>query len=1316
MLRILGFTTEVQEGIHEALDFPDYALFESRGELDRAHLGSHQFYDRALGIAEVKRWDTKLDRFGRDRHNKQKNPSYQIWHYLRLTKPRWGILSNGRKWRLYHQDRPMDSYFEVDLARILEEGDVDSFRYFYYFFRKEAFLPKRELEPFLERVLHGSEDYAREVGESLKENAYRALRILAAGFFALPENGLDLKLRDDLSRVQKSAMRLLYRLLFVLYAEGRGLLGGRGYIESSYSLYKLKHEIAVMHDRGELILPTTKGYWSSLRELFDLIDKGSEAFKIPREEFYVPAYNGGLFDPDSNRFLDTKVIGDRYLAQAIDLLARAPGDGGRLGFVDYSTLDIRHLGSLYEGLLEYRLRVADGKVVAAGKKLLWTPYDEYAQTRKKPKKFEEFSSDDRVEEGEPYLGTYKGERKATGSYYTPHHVVEYIVRDAIGPIVERKWQEAQTAGEPYRDATLSLRVLDPAMGSGHFLVAAIRFLSEKLLEAIDTDLERDLISERETAQYTAEWAKRAVLSHCIYGVDLNELAVELAKVSLWLETISQDRPLSFLDHRLKRGNSLVGTWLEDLAYYPARFLQGIPRKVGTREGQKRFEVTPFLEHLNLIVGQIDTIGDETRQDVDAKKALYDQLIESEEYTRIRLLADIRTGIFFGARPSDSSDASRQYGNLTWSILEGDRRQWEQQIRSGWRRNAILLAREFAFFHWELEFPDIFTRAEGGFDAVIGNPPYVRSIRLKAESERSWEYYRSSFKTTEKGEFDIYFPFVEQGLEVLSAHGRLGYILPNKWLTSRVGARLRMILAREGHLVKLVDFGSLQVFPEVTTYTCLLFLTNQMNETFVWRFWSNKGGAPRLTSSDDWESVKMEVKHLGKAPWMALSPRSAQVFQKIREHPEMGSMCTIFMGAGTRADRVFLLSDNNGALVSKCVDREIEIEKEILRSSAIGSDIHRYQILRSHHLLWPYRSSEDRVELIPAPEIRRRFPLAWKYLNNASVKSALEGRENGRFSDREDFYAFGRPQNMHLLTKPKIIFPDVARRGEFAIDEEGIHIVDTAYGIIPKKGISLSLGYLVAILNSGLLTFFLKNTGTDLRGGYFRLKTSYLSPFPIRPVAFVTPNETRSRLVEEALRLYNQGLEDGNFDDLIGLVDSALTSNHKADPSLIRSHKASLLGELYPIENESLFEQADVVHDYITFLSERITTIMGEINKETASFLRWLEREMGFKIDHLKGKSRVREYDSGTLLDLIDVLKRNRNRMEADPRERDFQDRLIGEFRVSLKRLEGLKREFRAATDLVDQIVYRLYELTEEEVVLIEDRSPDDVLKGSQEPA
>ncbi|RJS70996.1 MAG: class I SAM-dependent DNA methyltransferase, partial [Candidatus Syntrophoarchaeum sp. WYZ-LMO15] len=260
---------EVQAGT-ESQDFPDYAFFEDSDALNRAHSnkGNRSFYKNAFAIGEVKRWNTNLDQFGRDKHNKNRNPSFQIWLYLHETEPKWGILSNGRLWRLYHQDKFMDSYYEVDLVTILEEDDTDAFRYFYYFFRREAFLPSPRGEIFLEKVLKGSENYATAIGEDLKENVYRAMKILAEGFFNHPANGLDKNDEKARLEVQKTTMRLLYRLLFLLYAEGKGLLSGSRYLESPYSLHSIKQKIKEEKDSGKPILEEGSRYWSELQDLF----------------------------------------------------------------------------------------------------------------------------------------------------------------------------------------------------------------------------------------------------------------------------------------------------------------------------------------------------------------------------------------------------------------------------------------------------------------------------------------------------------------------------------------------------------------------------------------------------------------------------------------------------------------------------------------------------------------------------------------------------------------------------------------------------------------------------------------------------------------------------------------------------------------------------------------------------------------------------------------------------------------------------------------------------------------------------------------
>jgi hypothetical protein len=183
------------------------------------------------------------------------------------------------------------------------------------------------------------------------------MKVLAEGFYAEQSNSLSHSL-ENIRDVQDNSMRLLYRMLFIFYAESRKLLNTDNKHYQEMSLRKLKEEISGKMDQGETMLAVRSTYWEGLKDLFRLINDGSEAFGYPKEEFYIPAYNGGLFDPSKNTFLSQKKIGNSYLAEAIDLLARSPGEG-KMVFVDYSSLDIRHLGSIYEGILEYKLHLAD---------------------------------------------------------------------------------------------------------------------------------------------------------------------------------------------------------------------------------------------------------------------------------------------------------------------------------------------------------------------------------------------------------------------------------------------------------------------------------------------------------------------------------------------------------------------------------------------------------------------------------------------------------------------------------------------------------------------------------------------------------------------------------------------------------------------------------------------------------------------------------------------------------------------------------------------------------------------------------------------
>ena len=819
--KILPFY-EVQES--SGPDSPDYAFFADQETIDDAHgsAGSKSFFTGALAVGEVKRWDIELDRFGKDRQDKRRNPSFQMWLYLNETGVNWGILSNGRNWRLYRKDKPLDVYYEVDLASLLENNDLEGFKYYYYFFRREAFLPNEAGEVFVEKVLKGSADYAKEIGDNLKENVYRAMKKIAEGFFSWPENQLDYNDSKTRELVQKNTMILLYRLLFLLYAEGKGLLDLRNEsYRDSQSFDKIKKEVAAKKDgpAQHYYMPTSTSLWGSLKSLFRLIDKGSQELKIDHI-IHIPAYNGGLFEPEENRQLDKWTIGDSFLADAVDLLSRSGVGEGGIGFVDYSTLEIRHLGSIYEGLLEYKLMVAESDLVVAGseKERRWATLEEYNQAKSKKKAFEEFDDFDRARKGELYLTTDKGERKATGSYYTPDYIVNYIVANTIGPVVEERWKAAEQSKSSYVNATLSVKVLDPAMGSGHFLVGAVEFLATKMMAAAQHDIEDGLAED--DGQFTNDWAKRETVSHCVYGVDLNDMAVELAKVSLWLTTISKDKPLNFLDHRLKKGNSLIGARLSDLKNYP-----GGKSRDENQTSLPSFVSPLFIKNLIGKIKELDGIEEDTLSDIKRKERVFEEFKELSQYTKAKSIANVHTSLYFGNQiePTKNKDAEMVYHDMFWGVA-GDEAEWKRKTWGQWFKQAQEMADQRAFFHWELEFPEIFfeggaIKENPGWDAVIGNPPYVRQEslgELKSFFEHSYQVYH--------GVADLYVYFIELGLSLLRKEGQFSYIVANKWMRANYGEPLRKWMKKQC-IEEIIDFGDLPVFPEATTYPCIIRLSS-----------------------------------------------------------------------------------------------------------------------------------------------------------------------------------------------------------------------------------------------------------------------------------------------------------------------------------------------------------------------------------------------------------------------------------------------------------------------------------------------------------
>ena len=897
MFALLGFSFKAVKPGADGAPAPDYVLFDRE---EKNALAACLCYPWARSL------DGKDDQ--RDQDTPEENPSAAVVSVLKDGDAPWAIVTNGKHWRLYNAKTSSiaTSFYEADLEEILAEptrlgtaGESfdlsDSLKYFWLLFRSQAFTPRQEMREgeartttFLDAILRGSEAYAKRLGERLKERVFDEVFIhFAEGFidFIKKRDGKNADLSQaKLDEVFQGTLTLLYRLLFLLYAEARDLLPVkevRGFYEKSLS--RLKREIA--EAAGEIADEVNerlkKAYTASdtalydrLLDLFGTIDQGDSAIN-------VPVYNGGLFlsnpsdDDDSQdaqlaRFLLHTKVPDRYLTYGLDLLARDIDDKrGSLVPIDYKSLGVRHLGSIYEGLLEFKLRIAPVKMaVVKGKKTEEViPYDEALKEKRKilTSREQGAKTERLIPKGRLYLENDKRERKATGSYYTPDYIVKYIVENTVGPVLQEKFEklkpefrkaqqkhresehrrktldntklsqhlpltrrEKEESSDDYKDlihAFFDVKVLDPAMGSGHFLVEAADFISDRMIDFLNgfpwnpvhlrlketrdtilAEMEKQGINIDRRRLDDNNLIRRYVLKRCIYGVDLNLMAVELAKVSLWLNCFTLGAPLSFLDHHLKCGNSLIGATVDEVRRILEKDLFG-------NQFAGLLQATQTMIH----VGELsDVTADQVKE---SQKSFRDA---SSILGPFKEVLDLWTSQHFGNDAALQLFRSDQFPQIgaRWKdeVLKADIRR--AKVSSATRKKtavdavaiptAEILAKASAakgqhrFFHWELEFPEVFYEKGGKkdnaeFDAVVGNPPYVD---IKGLDPILTDYLFDRYEATEN-RLNIYASFLEREAQLVNHRGIIGAIVPNSFITQSTYNKLRLLLHQNGSFTTVV---------------------------------------------------------------------------------------------------------------------------------------------------------------------------------------------------------------------------------------------------------------------------------------------------------------------------------------------------------------------------------------------------------------------------------------------------------------------------------------------------------------------------------
>jgi hypothetical protein len=667
-----------------------------------------------------------------------RDPS-DIWHEsIRQAiawNMRWCLCVNGPALRIVDARRTyMRRFAEIDLGvPTLPEATCHLLAMLLH---AEAFTDGAG--PALDRAVQLSDNFRASVRSSLQAGVHASLTYLMAAFAEAGRGRAGR--RASREALFDESLTVVYRILFLLFAEARGL------VPKWHPTYRDGYTIEALREPVERF-QRPRGLWAALQAIARLAHSGCRA-----GELRVPPFNGRLFSPAAAPLAATGRLDDGAVREALLALTTRSGRSGRER-VSYADLGVEQLGGVYERILDYSPSAAGAPALVKG-------------TR----------------------------RKETGAFYTPRSLTEFVVRRTLAPLVHDR-----PAG-----AILALRIVDPAMGSGAFLVAACRYLAAAYEAAL---IREGAVMPGDVRPDDRAGFRRGVAQRCLFGVDLNPTAVQLGRLSLWLATLARDRPLTFLDHHLRSGNSLAGASLQDLARRPGgrgRLPSSAPSLFGPDAPDDAIAAA-VGPRLVIAEGPGDTL-----QQVREKERLLAAVGDRHApIGRWRQAADLWCAGWF----SDRRDVAASFPALADEVL-GRGASLPPQVSTPLMAAARAAAGREQFFHWPIEFPEVFHAVDGtpsgnpGFDAVIGNPPWemLRGDAGSAEDRRSSSRAASRLTAFARGSglyplhgdghANLYQLFVERSLGLVRRGGRIGLILPSGFLTDHGCGPLRQhLLAR-----------------------------------------------------------------------------------------------------------------------------------------------------------------------------------------------------------------------------------------------------------------------------------------------------------------------------------------------------------------------------------------------------------------------------------------------------------------------------------------------------------------------------------------
>jgi hypothetical protein len=772
-----------------------------------------------------------------------------------------------------------------------------------------------------------------------------------------------------------------------------------------------------------------------------------------------------------------------------------------------------------------------------------------------------------------------------------------------------------------------------------------------------------------------------------------------------------------------------------------------------------------LEHVMELMQELLAIDNETLEDIKSMEELYDEIRDDPLYQRLFEIANVHTAEEFGLDVPEGV-----YEEMAGAIEDED--EWAEIQGEDWFEAAQAMADEEDFFHWELEYPEVFfdedgeKRADAGFDAVVGNPPYVKIQELRQNVPAQADYLTHKYESA-TGNFDLYVCLTQQGYELLSVSGFLGYIEPHKFFQSSFGEGLRGYLSEYSALHQVTSFGDEQVFEDATIYTCILILSGQGSDEFEY---TEVG--PEVLKSDDVGETNVISSEYRDEKWVFSPPHVADLLEKIdSQGPNLVDVTEkVFQGLATSADSVYIVeevgeTDNHYEVRQQGEEETFELEKGPLKPILKGDGSDRYrEVQPSLRVIFPYKVEGDdelSASFISEDDLESQYPLTHQYLSDH--EETLRQRESGKM-DHSEWHDYVYPKNLTDYERSYIITPRLGNQPEFTYKPPGIYHNTDIEGLPLKPDSSLSERYVLGVLNSSVFWFFMTNTGSTFRSGYYTFRSEYLYPFTIPKPSDGFDRSPDEKQLERLLDAHHDALDEKEgesrvrdwideehsfatlhdaIEDLVERIMDFNSDLHSLNRSL-RDHLGAYsdgqtladVGLTQPPEDsaDSILQQtaeekpnlrvgeATVKRESPNTVEIRLTARYKPDDEDAHETDQWgyteteplpalritdldeteadlIEAFVPVAVDEAEGFARFRENATKTN-SLVDRLRKLTLPAVDEVREG------LENYLETKERAKELEEKIDRTDELIDEIVYELYGLSDEEIEIVEETGAD----------